>query len=370
MPSFSDFTLRPSLLQTLEEKEFTTPTEIQALALPPLLKGQSVAGIAETGSGKTLAYALSILNALKQLEDGGASVTEPGQPRALVLVPSSDLGEQVSRAFKEFTHHTRLRVRNALGGSAMAQARRNVDGPFEVLVATPGRIEQLLQRKCLSLSDVRTLVFDEADQMLDAGFLPVINRVLKKCPPDAQLALFTATAADAVQDLIREKFSEADILETAGRHRLVSTLTTKNLKVPNGKRFPLLEELLSEPAEGEPGTLIFTNTRDQCDNLAEQLEEAGYECAVYRGDMDKKERRQNLKEFRDGDLEILISTDLASRGLDVENVDRVINYHLPRELKNYLHRAGRTARAGREGTVINFVTDRDENLMKRLEGME
>ena len=367
MPSFNEFPLRSSLLETLAELEFSTPTEIQALALPPLLKGKSVAGVAETGSGKTLAYALSVLDSLKQLEDKGDAVSEPGQPRAVVLVPSSDLGEQVARAFKEFTHHTRLRVRTALGGSAMAMARRNVDGPFEVLVATPGRVEQLLERGHLSLGDVRILVFDEADQMLDAGFLPVINRVLKKSPASCQLALFTATAPDAMHDLIREKFSEAEVLETAGRHRLVSTLTTTNLKVPNGKRFPLLEDLLSEgPNEG---TLIFANTREQCDKLVEELEEAGYDCAVYRGDMDKKERRKNLQDFRDGAVEILISTDLGSRGLDVENVDRVINYHLPRELKNYLHRAGRTARAGREGMVINFVTERDENLMKRLAGM-
>ncbi|MAS93895.1 MAG: RNA helicase [Verrucomicrobiales bacterium] len=373
MPSFKEFTLRSSLLQTLEEKEFTTPTEIQTLALPPLLKGKSVAGVAETGTGKTLAYALAVLNTLKQLEDDGDSVTEKGLPRAVVLVPSSDLGEQVSRAFKDFTHHTRIRVRTGLGGTPMAQARRNVDGPFEVLVATPGRLEQLIQRDSLALDDVRILVFDEADQMLDAGFLPVINRVLKKSPSDAQLALFTATAADAVQDLIREKFEDAEILETAGRHRLVSTLITNNLKVPRGKRFPLLEELLIEGSSrptGNEGTLIFTNTKDQCDALAELLEEAGYDCAIYRGDMDKKERRKNLKEFREGTTEILISTDLAARGLDVENVDRVINYHLPRELKNYLHRAGRTARAGREGTVINFVTERDENLIKRLESID
>ena len=134
--------------------------------------------------------------------------------------------------------------------------------------------------------------------------------------------------------------------------------------VPNGKRFPLLEEVLGEPVEG--GTLLFANTRDQCDKLAEELSEHGYRCAIYRGDMDKLERRRNLKEFREGTLELLISTDLAARGLDVENIGRVINYHLPKELKNYLHRAGRTARAGREGTVINFVTERDQNLMARL----
>ncbi len=239
----------------------------------------------------------------------------------------------------------------------MAIARKNVASPFEVLLATPGRLEQLMRLKLLNLSDLRLLVLDEADQILDAGFLPSIQRVLRSSPADRQMALFTATASDAVQALIQEMFSEAELIETSGSHRLVSSLITKNLTVPNGKRFPLLEEVLSVAVDG--GTLMFANTREQCDKIAEELNENGYHCAIYRGDMDKKLRRQNLKDFRDGELEILISTDLASRGLDVENIGRVVNYHLPKEMKNYLHRAGRTARAGQEGTVINFVTERD-----------
>ncbi|MDF1658289.1 MAG: DEAD/DEAH box helicase [Verrucomicrobiales bacterium] len=365
MSSFHGFELLPSLLATLDELGFDTPTEIQDRTLPLLLKRESVVGVAETGSGKTLAYALPMLQLLKLLEDGGDAVSEVGRPRGLVLVPSSDLGEQVAKAFKLFTHDTRLRVRSAVGGTAMKIARKNVAGPFEILLATPGRLEQLMQLNLVSLSDLRVLVLDEADQILDQGFLPGIKRVLKKSPAEKQMALFTATASDAVQNLIGEMFSDAELIETVGRHRLVSTLVTENLTVPNGKRFPLLEEVLARPIDG--GTLIFGNTREQCDKLAGELGENGYSCAIYRGDMDKKERRQNLADFREGTLEILISTELAARGLDVENVDRVINYHLPKEMKNYLHRAGRTARAGRKGTVINFVTDRDQNLIKRLD---
>jgi ATP-dependent RNA helicase RhlE len=265
---------------------------------------------------------------------------------------------------KVFTHETRVRVRLATGGLAMKIARKNVEGPFEVLVATPGRLEQLIELELVKLADVRFLVFDEADQILDAGFLPAIKRILKASPAGRQLALFTATVSDGIRGLIEGMFGEAEVIETRGHHRLVPTLKTVNLAVPNGKRFPLLEEVLSEPVEG--GTLLFANTRGQCDDLAAELVEHGYACAIYRGDMDKKERRRNLKEFRDGALPLLISTDLAARGLDVENIGRIINYHLPREMKNYLHRAGRTARAGRKGTVINFVTPRDENLIRRL----
>jgi len=364
MSSFRTFDLLPSLQATLKSEGFSSPTEIQERVLPALLRGESVVGVAETGSGKTLAYALPVLQKVRQLEEGIGAISVAGQPRAVVLVPSSDLGEQVAKVMKVFTHETRVRVRSALGGIAMKIARKNVAGPFEVLVATPGRLEQLMALKLVDLSDVRFLVFDEADQILDQGFLPAVRRILKASPADRQLALFSATASDGVKALIDELFRGAGIFETRGRHRLVPTLKTVNRAVPNGKRFPLLEEVLAEPVEG--GTLIFANTREQCDVLAGELEEHGYACAIYRSDMDKKERRQNLRDFRDGEIGILVSTDLAARGLDVENIGRVINYHLPRELKNYLHRAGRTARAGREGTVINFVTPRDQNLIKRL----
>ncbi|MEN8715105.1 MAG: DEAD/DEAH box helicase, partial [Verrucomicrobiales bacterium] len=172
MPSFHAFDLIPSLQTTLKKEAFVTPTEIQELTIPSLLKGNSVVGVAETGSGKTLAYALPVLQKIKQLELDGESVTEAGLPRAIVIVPSSDLGEQVAKVFKVFTHETRLRVRTALGGMAMNVVRRNVKNPFEILLATPGRLEQLMQQKEVSLSDLRFLVFDEADQILDQGFRP------------------------------------------------------------------------------------------------------------------------------------------------------------------------------------------------------
>mgnify|MGYP003637194368 FL=1 len=221
-----------------------------------------------------------------------------------------------------------------------------------------------MQQDLVNLFDVRTLVLDEVDQILDEGFLPAVKRIVKSCPIDRQMALVSATVSDQVQALIDELFSDAEWIETQGHHRLVPTLATENHFVPNGKRFPLLERVLRDAVDG--GTLLFSNTREQCDKVAAELVEKGYECAVYRGDMDKAERRKNLKAFRDGSLKLLISTDLAARGLDVEHVGRVINYHLPKEMKNYLHRAGRTARAGRKGTVVNFVTERDRNLLKRL----
>jgi ATP-dependent RNA helicase RhlE len=368
MSSFSGFELLPSLQATLAEKGFVTPTEIQARALPALLEGRSIVGVAETGSGKTLAYALPVLHLLKSLENEGDAVTVGSQPRAAVIVPTRELGEQVSKVFKPFTHSTRLRVRTVLGGTTLEIAKRNIAGPFEVLVATPGRLVKLLDRRLLNLSDVRFLVFDEADQMLDQGFLPDAGRIVGACPDERQMALFSATVSPAVQSLISKLFSRAKIIRSEGSHRVVASLTTKNRTVTNGKRFPLLESLLVDRVTG--GTLIFTNTREQCDKLALELQKTGHPCVIYRGEMDKVVRRANLKAFRDGKIGLLISTDLASRGLDVEHVGRVINYHLPQQMENYIHRVGRTARAGRPGLVINFVTERDQALVDQLDGIQ
>jgi len=343
------------------------PTEIQNRALPALLGGRSVVGVAETGSGKTLAYALPVLNMLKRLESSGQAVTKDSQPRAAVIVPTRELGEQVSRVFKVFTHTTRLRVRSVLGGTTLDVAKNNIKGPFEILVATPGRLVKLLERGLINLSDIRVLVFDEADQMLDQGFLPDATRIVKDCPPERQLALFSATISPAVQELMNELFSEAEVIRSEGHHRVVPSLTTRNQIVIDGKRLPILEDLLSDPVKG--GTLIFTNTREQCDKLADLIKQTGRKCAIYRGEMDKVERRSNLKEFRDGKIGLLISTDLASRGLDLECVGRVINYHMPHQMENYIHRVGRTARAGRKGLVVNFVTERDQNLVDRLDSI-
>jgi superfamily II DNA/RNA helicase len=363
--AFAAVELLPSLRASLDEMGFVTPTEIQRRALPALLAGRSVVGVAETGSGKTLAYALPILHALKSLEGTGEAVAATARPRAAVIVPSRDLGEQVTKVFKRFTHATRLRVRSVLGGTTMEIARRNIAGPFEVLVATPGRLIKLLERELVDLSDVRALVFDEVDQMLDKDFLPDAQRIVAACPPARQLALFSATVPPAVQDLIGTLFADAELIRSDGSHKVVPTLTTVNRTVVDGKRVPILRGLMAEAVTG--GTLIFVNTRGQVDAVAEELRAMGRACVVYRGEMDKVERRANLKSFRDGTVPVLISTDLAARGLDVEHVGRVINYHLPEQLDYYLHRVGRTARAGRAGVVINLVTERDHALMGKLE---
>lgn len=366
MNAFSEFGLLTSILKSLKEKKLTKPTEIQSHCIPLLMSGQSVVGVSETGSGKTLAYALPMLHLLKTLEDEGQAVEEASKPRAIVMVPSRELGEQVAKVFKTLTHDTRLRVRLALGGMPLEQARRNTSMPFEILLATPGRLVQMIEKELLNLRDVRMLVFDEADQMLDQGFLPDSNIIVDACTKDTQLALFSATISTTVQDLINDLFAKAEVIRSKGSGDVVSSLITKNVVVEDGKRWPQLEKLLSHKSEGS--TIIFTNTREQCDVLAKELNDKGYECAIYRGEMDKNERRTNLKNFRDGKIKLLVSTDLGGRGLDIVTIDRVINYHLPKQLDNYLHRAGRTARAGRKGIVYNLATERDQRLIQKIGG--
>ncbi len=366
MAKFSDYGLLNSLVQTLKSNQISNPTEIQNNSIPTLMGGQSVVGVAETGSGKTLAYALPLLHLLKTLEDSGEEITENSRPRAVVMVPTRELGEQVSKVFKTLTHDTRLRVRPALGGMAMEQARRNTSGPFEILLATPGRLIQMMNLKYIDLSDVRMLVFDEADQMLDQGFIADSNNIYYACPTEVQLALFSATISPPVQELINGMFAKAELFRSAGSGKTVKTLITQNRIVKDGRRWPLLDKILKEPSEG--GTILFANTREQCDKLAQELADNGYAAVIYRGEMEKAERRSNLKKFTDGKVKLLVATDLAGRGLDIPSVDRVINYHLPKQKENYLHRAGRTARAGRKGVVINFVTERDERFIAELEG--
>ena len=369
MSSFSDFKLLPSLLTSLTEQGLTRPTEIQARTLTPLLKGQSLVGVSETGSGKTLAYVLPMLHQLKLLDTEKSAVSLASRPRGLVLVPARELGEQVSKVFKSMTHGTRLRVRSVLGGTHKQIARQSISGAVEILVATPGRLEQILADGKLRLDDVRMVVFDEADQLLDHSFLPATKRIINACPARAQLAMFSATAPESQKKAIGEFFNTAPLrVRTRGSQQLVSTLETDNRRVFDGRRLEMLLTVLDE--DSTLGTLIFANTRQQCDTIAEHLEGVGIPHVRYMGEMDRAERRRNLRRFREEEVSILIATDLGGRGLDIEYVERVINAHLPTELDNYLHRAGRTARAGRKGLVVNLVTERDQPLFTKLKKRE
>jgi superfamily II DNA/RNA helicase len=365
VPSFDDFSLLPTLVASLAEQNLTRPTEIQARSLSPLLEGQSLIGVSETGSGKTLAYVLPMLDQLKRLETNGTPVSTPSRPRGLVLVPGRELGGQVSKVFKGLTHGTRLRVRSALGGSPKQIARQNVSGNFEILVATPGRLLQLLDSRELYLDDLRMLVFDEADQLVDPGFLPVALRIVSDCSNGTQVVMFSATLPQSLELLVDDLFVTTPVrVRTRGSQHVVPTLKVDNRTVSSVQRFDVLSEVLQK--DPDMGTLLFSNTRKQCEQTAMWLDEEGIGYVTYMGEMDRQERRANLAAFRDGQVSVLIATDLGARGLDIERVERVINVHMPKEVNNYLHRVGRTARAGRAGLVVNLVTQRDQPLLSKL----
>ena len=366
MSSFSAFALLPTLIAALKEQGIVRPTDIQQACIAPLVRGQSLLGVAETGSGKTLAYVLPLLHHLKALEEAGDPVTQVGMPRGLVLVPGRELGEQVAKVLKSLTHSTRLRVRSAIGGSNKKIAKQSVASNFEILVATPGRLTQLLSSRDIKLSDVRTLIFDEADQMIDPGFLPVARRILEACPREVQLVMFSATLPDTLDAVVDSLFpAPPERVRTRGSQRVVPTLTTINRDAHNGHRLPHVMDLLGEVPR--VGTMLFVNTKDQVKTVAGWLDQVGIRYVAYAGQMERQQRRVNLAKFRDGEVSILIATDLGGRGLDIELVERVINVHLPQDVDNYLHRVGRTARAGRTGLVVNLVTRRDAPLMNKLE---
>ena len=369
MPSFADFPLLPSLLATLAEQGLERPTEVQALTIPPQLEGRPLVGVSETGSGKTLAYVLPLLHQLKTLETGGAAVSSAGRPRGLVLVPGRELGEQVCRVLKGLTHDTRLRVRSVLGGTRKQQSSQSVSGLFEVLVATPGRLVQFLDDGQLQLDDVRVLVLDEADQLLDPGFLPVVRRVVGVCPPQVRVAVFAATLPERLDAALAQLFASPPLqVRTPGSRRGLPTLRTENRTVSQGRRLELLREVLG--ADPAVRTLLFANTREQCERLAEWLSAEELPHVTYMGNMESVERRTHLAAFRRGEVKLLVATDLGGRGLDIEGVERVVNVHLPADLDNYRHRVGRTARAGRPGLVINLVTERDLPLLAQVKQLE
>ena len=369
MSSFSNMSILTTLVKTLAKQGITEPTDIQAKSIRPLLDDRSLMGVSETGSGKTLAYALPLLHKLKTLELAGSVVTKSSHPRGLILVPGRELGEQVSKVLKTLTHETRLRVRTALGGAKKKVSRKSVGGAFEILVATPGRLRHHIKGGDLRLSDVRTIVFDEADQMVDPGFLPVAKEMLGLCPPKAQLVMFSATLPVELEKVAHNLFPTPPVfIRTHGSQQVVDTLTTVNHITTKKDRSDVLMSILAKNPSA--GTMVFVNTREQLDKVASWLHDQSISFAVYKGQMERLDRKINLKRFRDGDVSVLLTTDLGGRGLDIERVERVINVHLPHDIDNYLHRVGRTARAGREGLVVNLVTQRDQPLMDKLKKRE
>jgi ATP-dependent RNA helicase RhlE len=355
--SFTEFRLKEPLLRAIREQGFQNPTPVQQAAIPPALEGRDVVGTAQTGTGKTVAYLLPSLQAMLN----GAS---PKNPRMLVLAPTRELAIQIAEQARALARHTRLRVTTIYGGAGMqeqaAQLRRGVD----LVVATPGRLLDHLGRGHVRFDELKILVLDEADRMLDMGFMPDILKILRRLPERRQTLLFSATMPQAILSLSRQFLKNPARVEIATA-RPPDSILQQLYTVPKHLKEPLLIELLKgRPVES---ALVFTRTKRRADMLTRRLRAAGHSVAVIHGDYRQQRRLQALERFRSGKARILVATNVAARGLDIEGISHVINFDAPDEAEEYVHRIGRTARLDAAGVAWTLVTEEDEPLISGIE---
>ncbi len=356
--SFADLELRPELQRTLDHLGYEEPTPIQREAIPPLLFGRDVVGQAATGTGKTAAFALPLL---QRLSEGGRA------PQALVLVPTRELAIQVAEAVHRYGKELGARVLAIYGGQPIVRQIRTLEAGVDVVVATPGRAIDHLTRKTLDVSSLQVVVLDEADEMLDMGFAEDIEAILQAVPADRQTVLFSATLPARINGLVkrylrdpvkvkihREKGSDA-----ASRVRQVAYL------VPRAHKPSALGRLLD--IESPTATVVFCRTREEVDALGETLTARGYRAEALHGGMTQDQRDRVMQRIRNGTSELLVATDVAARGLDIDHLTHVVNYDLPSAPDSYVHRVGRVGRAGRAGTAITLVEPRQHRLLKTIE---
>jgi len=361
--SFENLGLMPELARALAEQGYTQPTPIQTEAVPLALAGHDLMGGAQTGTGKTAAFALPLLQRLAQLPPAGG----PRRPRALVLTPTRELAVQVHDSLRKYGKYLRLASTTIYGGAGMQPQidalRRGVD----VLVATPGRLIDHMERRSVDLSQIRMLVLDEADRMLDMGFLAAIKRILGKLPAERQTLLFSATFEDAIKKLAMEFLREPREVQIAARNTVASTVAHRVHPVDAVRKRDLLVDILS--ARWQEQVLVFGRTKHGCNRLAEQLAKSGIESVAIHGNKSQAQRLRALGDFKSGKARVLVATDVAARGLDIPQLPLVINFDLPMVAEDYVHRIGRTGRAGASGEAISLVAPDESELLRAIRRM-
>ena len=342
-PSFDSLGVDPALVKALAEQGITTAFAIQAMTVADALAGRDVCGKAKTGSGKTLAFGIPLLQRTM-----AARSTEPGRPRALVLVPTRELAVQVSEVLEPLAKEAGLRIVAVYGGERqIKKLRRGVD----VIIATPGRLIDLGDRGELSVADIETLVLDEADRMADMGFMPQVEWVLRRLEREHQTLLFSATLDGAVDRLVSRYLTDPVLHEVASPHTTVEAMEHRFLEVHQMDRVKVCAAICRNVDKA----LVFVRTKHGADRLVEQLGKEGVRAGAIHGDLRQANRERTLKDFAEGKLHVLVATDVAARGLDIDAVDVVIHFDPPEDHKAYLHRSGRTARAGEAGMVVTLV---------------
>ena len=355
---FSELGLRPELLRAVDDAGYTTATPIQERAIPAVLDGQDLIACAQTGTGKTAAFLLPIL---QRLADG-----KPARhPRALVVTPTRELAAQIGEAASQYGRHLRLRSTVIFGGVGMERQQRRLHAGLDLLVATPGRLLDHLRRRHAYLGGIETVVLDEADRMLDMGFLPDVRRILAALPASRQNLFFSATMPNEIEELVRRTAKAPALIEVARRATPVSAVIQVVHPVAMTSKRDLLAKLLQRAEMGQ--TLVFTRTRARANQLARRLERSGRQVAAIHGSKSQSARTRALAGFRDGRIDTLIATDIAARGLDVEGISHVINFDLPHVPEDYVHRIGRTARAGASGHAVSLAAPEERQQLAAIE---
>jgi ATP-dependent RNA helicase RhlE len=366
---FDHFGLDARLLTAIREMGYTVPTPIQAAAIPVVLKGGDVMGAAQTGTGKTAGFGLPLLQRLLPHEN--TSVSPARHPvRALILAPTRELADQVADNIKKYAARTSLRVAVVYGGVDMDPQTQALRQGCEVVIATPGRLLDHLQQKNTSLSQVQIVVLDEADRMLDMGFLPDISRILGLLPRERQSLMFSATFSEEIKKLAANFLRQPVLIEVARRNATAETIKQEFIRVHESEKTDALLSLLR--TRGDAGgpmrqVLVFVNAKIECRRLARQLQKAGVNADAIHGDKTQDERMAALSGFKKGDIEVLVATDVAARGLDIVELPFVINYDVPFNPEDYVHRIGRTGRAGATGVAITLMTGGDERTVHAIE---
>lgn len=361
MTTFDDLNLVKPLARAVAEEGYAKPTPIQAKAIPHLLAGRDVLGMAQTGTGKTAAFALPILQRLA----ADTRRAEPGRPRALVLTPTRELAVQVGQCFATYGRHLRLRHAVIHGGVSAGPQTATLRRGVDVVVATPGRCQDLMRQGHLVLDRVGIFVLDEADRMLDMGFIHAVRQIASALPKQRQTLLFSATLPNTVQGLVDRLMHDYERVEAAPVASTAERIEQRVLFVNQTDKNRLLMDLLSGP--GVSRAIIFTRTKRGADRLSKHLAQSGLKAAAIHGNKTQSARQKTLASFRSGTLRALVATDIAARGIDVDGVTHVINYDLPNEPESYVHRIGRTARAGARGIALSFCNGDEVPYLKAIE---
>ncbi len=357
--TFAEFDLNENLIKAITDLGYEMPSPIQRKTIPLLLEGKDIIGQAQTGTGKTAAFALPILHQID---------TTTSRVQALVLTPTRELAIQVAEAFHSYAKHLgRVRVLPVYGGQSISQQIRHLRSGVQIVVGTPGRIMDHIRRETIDISNLKMVVLDEADEMLNMGFQEDVEWILSHTPDTRQTALFSATMPKQVKRIAEKYLSDAVNIEIEQKTMTVPTISQFYVNVSENQKTDALTKLLeTETASGE-AVLIFHRTKLGADALTDKLQARGYAAEAMHGDMNQTQREAVVKKLKSGAVEIVVATDVAARGLDVERIATVINYDMPSDTENYVHRIGRTGRAGRIGKAVLFVTPRQQRMLREIE---